>query len=84
MRANIPSPSGSTLYPIQTWLGCHIFSIAQLDVSLWLPLFVSLRPQWPVLFLIEHDEGELRSHMLFGIAGQAHLPTPFLLMTGVH
>jgi hypothetical protein len=68
---------------MQTWIGCHLFPVAQPDVVLWLPIFLALRPMWLSLFLPEHDEGKLQSHLLFGIAGQVHLPTLFLLMTGV-
>jgi hypothetical protein len=72
------------LSTLQTLFGGHHSPVAQLDVALLLPLVLASGPLWQVLFLLMHDEGDLRSHHLFCIFGWAHLSTLVLLMVGVY
>jgi hypothetical protein len=81
MQTTVLFPSESVLYPLQTSLGGHLFLVTQPVVALWIPLFPTSMPMWPIHFLPRHNEGDPQSHLLFCIAGQAHLPLQFLHMT---
>jgi hypothetical protein len=79
-RSDILSPFESALYPLQTSPGGRHFLVGQLDVALWIPIFLASGPLWPIIFLPRHDKGELMSSLLIYVAGGAHLPTLLLLV----
>jgi hypothetical protein len=70
------------LSPLQTLSRGKPSPTLQLSVVLLLLLSLSSRPGWLVLFLLMHNEGELRSHQLVVRVGLAHFPTLVLPMEG--
>jgi hypothetical protein len=68
---------------LQTLSGEKPSFALQICVVLQVLLALDSRPGWLVLFLLVHDEDELRSHQLVDVVGLAHLPSLVLPMAGV-